>query len=104
MYVHFFLKKQMEDGSEQEAAENNGILGQISSLIFSQRRKPFYYNIAGFNLSLDEIKHGLLRNNSKPPTSYVRSMNTNDDRLQLLSDFMDPRIIFVCLDYPECLE
>lgn len=35
MYVHYFLKKQMEDGSEQEAAENTGILGQISSLVFS---------------------------------------------------------------------
>lgn len=104
MYVHFFLKKQMEDSSEHEAAENQGIFGQLSNMIFSNRSKPFYYNIAGFNLSLDEIKHGLLRNNQKAPNSYVRTMNTTDERLGLLLEFIDPRILFVCLDYPECLE
>lgn len=31
-------------------------------------------------------------------------MNANDERLGLLHDYMDPRILFVCLDYPECLE
>ena len=66
--------------------------------------KPFYYNIGGYKFSLEEIKHGLLRNNIKSPQNYMRSLASNDERLSLLSDFFDPRIDFVCLDYPECLE
>ena len=29
-------------------------------------------------------------------------MNPNDYRLNILEEFQDPRIIFVCLDYPDC--
>jgi len=46
--------------------------------------KNFYYNIAGFNLTLEEIKHGLLRNNVKAPMNYLKSMNANDNRLKIL--------------------
>ena len=31
-------------------------------------------------------------------------MNANDDRLNILRNFRDPNILFVCLDYPEFLE
>ena len=31
-------------------------------------------------------------------------MNGNDERIKILSNFFDPRITLVCLDYPECLE
>ena len=66
--------------------------------------KPFYYNIGGINFNLEEIKHGLLRNNVKGPMNYMRSMNSNDSRLNILKDFSDARICFVCLDYPNLLE
>ena len=66
--------------------------------------KAFYYNIAGFNFNLEEIKHGLLRNNLKAPANYMRSMNSNDNRLNILKNYIDPRINFVCLDYPSFLE
>jgi len=66
--------------------------------------KPFFYNIAGFTLNLEEIKHGLLRNNMKSPKNYMKTMSTSDTRLNLLKDFEDPRINFVCLDYPNFLE
>ena len=66
--------------------------------------KSFYYNIGGFNINLEEIKHGLLRNNEKSPKNYMRSLNAKDERLELLNDFFDPRIVLICLDYPECLE
>jgi len=34
----------------------------------------------------------------------MRSLNQKDERLNIMSDFFDQRIDFVCLDYPECLE
>jgi hypothetical protein len=35
---------------------------------------------------------------------YMRSISSNDARLNLLRDHWDPRINFVCLDYPNFLE
>ena len=41
----------------------------------------------------------------KAPYSYMRSMNSNDNRLNILSGYVyDPRINFICLDYPDFLE
>lgn len=108
MYVHHFLRKVFEEGIEEE--ENNpngggeGIMGQLKAYVFAYSPKPFFYNIAGFQFSLEEIKHGLLRNNQKGPFNYMRSMNANDNRLDILKDFADPRISFVCLDYRNFLE
>jgi len=34
----------------------------------------------------------------------MRSLNAKDERLELLNDFFDPRIVLICIDYPECLE
>ena len=72
--------------------------------MFKGSSKPFYYKIGPFNFSLEEIKHGLLRNNKKAPINYLKTMSSNDDRLNLLRDYQDPRINFICLDYPTCLE
>ena len=66
--------------------------------------KPFFYNIAGYNFSLEEIKHGLLRNNIKPPNRFMRTLGASDEKLGILSDFFNHKILFVCLDFPECLE
>jgi hypothetical protein len=38
------------------------------------------------------------------PDNYFQSINQNDDKLQILDDFFDPRILFVCLDYPQMTE
>jgi hypothetical protein len=104
MYVHMFLKKMHEEGNVEEESQSGGFLGQLKQYVFTYSPKPFYYNICGFNLNLDEIKHGLLRNNQKSPQNYLKSLNNNDERLSLLSDFFDQRIDLICLDYPECLE
>lgn len=72
--------------------------------MFGSKQKPFYYNIAGYSMNLWELKHGLLRNNRKSPFSYMRSLNQNDERAQLLDNFFDNKILFVCIDYPECVE
>jgi hypothetical protein len=31
--------------------------------MFGTAPKVFYYNVGGFNLTLEELKHGVLRNN-----------------------------------------
>jgi len=104
MYIHYFLKKVFEDGNTEEANEGQGILGSIKTYVITYSSKPFYYNIGGSNFTLDEIKHGLLRNNQKSPFNYMRSLGQNDEKTSLLTDFYDPRVNFICLDYPECLE
>jgi hypothetical protein len=50
----------------------------MKNYVFASRSKPFYYNIGGDNYSLEELKHGLLRNNIKAPMFYMRSMSSND--------------------------
>lgn len=70
----------------------------------SSSQKKFFYNIADMNFTLEEIKHGLLRNNAKAPNAYFRCLSSNDERLNVLSGYSNPRILFVCLDFPECLE
>jgi len=77
MYVHFFLKQQGEDGDEDKA-EAAGWFSKVSNYMFNQTQTSFYYNIAGCNFTLDEMKHGLLRGNRKSPFSYMRSLNTTD--------------------------
>ena len=78
-------------------------MGQIKNY-FTLPPKQFYYNIAGFNFTLEEIKHGLLRNNLRAPMNYMKSMNANDNRLKILQNYFDPRINFICLDFPNFLE
>ena len=106
MYVHHFLKKLKEEAQQDQddGNANQGYLGSLKQYMFSFSPKPFYYNIGGENLSLEEMKHGLLRNNVKAPMFYMRSMSSNDQRLNLLKNHWDPRINFVCLDYATFLE
>ena len=105
MYIHNFLRKVNEEEKyAEEVADNQGLIGSLKQYVFSYSPKPFYYNIGGENYNLDEIKHGLLRSNTKAPAYYMRSMSSTDPRLNLLRDHWDQRINFVCLDYPDFLE
>lgn len=68
-------------------------------------RKPFFYSIGGLNFTLDEIKHGILRGNKRPPTSYIsRALSWNDPKAQFVKELNDGRINFVCLDFPDIVE
>lgn len=103
MYVHNYLT--MNDEHEPESAsDNGGIVYSFVSYMIGQKPKPFFYNIGGFNFDLEEMKHGILRNNKKAPQNYLQSLNKNDDKLNILPDFEDPRILFICLDYPQKIE
>ena len=88
MYVHFFLKKVFEEGKAEEGEQNqkSGLIGSLSSY-FAYSPKPFFYNVGGFNFNLEEIKHGLLRNNLKSPNNYMASLKSTDNRLEILRGY-----------------
>ena len=69
---------------------------------FSKPSDAFYYNIAGQNFTLRELKHGVLRGNRKPPDAYTRLFGSNDPRCYL-PNTNDPRALIVCPDPPVAL-
>ena len=74
MYVHHFLR--MKSQEKQNEEENNlSFLQKVYNYFFPYSSTSFYYNIGGYNFNLEEIKHGLLRNNKISPDNYFPSMN-----------------------------
>jgi hypothetical protein len=61
-------------------------------------KKNFYsyckYNIGGYQFSLNDIEHGVLRANRKPYAALKRLFNSKDPRLQFVVAHFDPRIHF----------
>lgn len=58
--------------------------------LFSRYR----YQIGAQSFSLDEIEHGLLRANRRPPTSLFRALSPSDPRLALAPTTADVRVHF----------
>ncbi len=50
--------------------------------------------LAGQSYSLNEIEHGLLRGNARPPGSFRRLLASDDPRLEAAPSSVDPRIHF----------
>ena len=105
MYIHNYLIKKSHEENDEDSnyAQNGGIFSSLVYLyqyISGTMPKQFYYNVGGFNFTLDEFKHGVFRNNQKAPQNYLCSLPQKDDRLSILPDFEDNRILFICLDYP----
>ena len=75
-----------------DAVVHFGIQGSIMSRpgIFRQAA----YNVGGMRFSADEIEHGLLRRNLPNPVVHMRTFTTDDPRLSLVVDHLDPRIHF----------
>jgi len=75
-----------------DAVVHFGIQGSIMSRpgIFRQAA----YNVGGMRFSADEIEHGLLRRNLPNPVVHMRTFTTDDPRLALVVDHLDPRIHF----------
>jgi len=80
MYVHYFLSKTNEG---QKAPEGSSYFSMLKSLI-SGGEKPFFYNIAGDDFTLDEIKHGILRGNKRQPGHMLRTLSKRDAKCQLV--------------------
>ena len=82
MYVHYFLKKVHANNQGLVTEEGMSLYAVVKRRVFAyQRNKPFYYNIAGQNYTLEDIKHGLFRMNRRKPGYMMRLLNTNDHRL-----------------------
>lgn len=75
MYLHFLFKYPPQKSST----------GIMSKLWDSSKTPNFFYNIAGMNFSLDDIKHGVLRGNKKVPGAVFRNFSSGDKR-RLLPD------------------
>jgi hypothetical protein len=52
------------------------------------------YNVGGMRFSADEIQHGILRLNRPNPVTFIRPFTSDDPRLLLTVDHLDPRIHF----------
>ncbi len=52
------------------------------------------YNIDGYRFSPDDIEHGILRANTKPPMFPLRQFRSYDKRMRFSLNTVDPRIHF----------
>ena len=82
------------------------MMNKISSYFRGSNKKKFYYNIAGTDFTIDDIKHGMLRGNRVKPGHFLSTISESDTKRQLLANWIqkDPRINFVCLDFPDFVE
>lgn len=101
MYIHSFLKNL---NNYRDDYRERSFLYKIMSYFWKDSSANFYYNIGGYNFTLEELKHGLLRANKKPSNSFFRILSDKDERTQLLDGLYDPRILFLCLDMPQAPE
>ena len=83
--------------------DSKEVLSSIKEL-FQGSNRPFFYSLGPYEFTLAEIKHGLLRNNRRAPDFFLRAMNSNDERLGIISGVEDPRLLFICLDLPSFIE
>jgi hypothetical protein len=104
MYIHSFLRK-IDEGQYQEK-QNCSLFAKLKKNIVGYTVKPFFYNVAGVNYTLEDIKHGMLRNNKKRQGDYSELLKNGDPKMLILGNSMenDPRINFVCLDFPDFVE
>ena len=70
MYIHNFFKMV----NESKSASKEGYFKSFKRLLYSGK-EPFYYNIAGKNYTLDDIKHGMLRGNKQKPGYCMRTLS-----------------------------
>ncbi|CAI5734209.1 unnamed protein product [Peronospora destructor] len=62
------------------------------------------YTFGGFDFTLGDIKHGILRCNRKPPSNYwERQLQAQDPKLQFRLHIRDPRSLLVLIDCAEPL-
>jgi hypothetical protein len=56
--------------------------------------RGIYYQIGDYSFTPDDIEHGLLRGNRRPPYSLFRRFRGGDPRLNFMVEPLDPRIHF----------
>ena len=81
MYVHMFFKMVSEG---HQADSECSMFQKISSFMNSSKQKPFFYNIAGEDYTIDDIKHGMLRGNHAKPGHIMRVLSASDSKTRVL--------------------
>lgn len=81
MYVHMFFKL-VSEGKQSDSTP--GMLSKITNFVSNRTEKPFHYNIAGENYTLDDIKHGMLRGNTAKPGHMLRVLSSSDPKTRIL--------------------
>lgn len=65
---------------------------------FTRQKRKFFqevrFNVGGHDLSLDDLVHGVLRSNAKPPGRACGPFSPSDNRRSLSMTSVDPRIHF----------
>jgi hypothetical protein len=56
--------------------------------------RGIYYQVGNYAFTPDDIEHGILRGNRRPPYSLFRRFGSNDPRLKYIVAPLDPRIHF----------
>jgi hypothetical protein len=56
--------------------------------------RGIYYQFGDYDFTPDDIEHGILRGNRRPPYSLFRRFGSNDPRLKYIVAPLDPRIHF----------
>jgi len=87
MYVHMFFKM-ISEGRQGES--ESSMMSRISSFVSYGRKKAFYYNIAGEDYTIDDIKHGMLRGNQTKPGHLMRILSKSDNKTQILPQVSNP--------------
>ena len=104
MYIHCYLKNLKSH--QDEVGESASMFSNLKNFMWRKKQAlPFFYCIGGYNFTLEELKHGVLRSNRKKPGAILRTLNTNEARSQFIpDDRYDQRILFLCLDLPQVME
>jgi NIMA (never in mitosis gene a)-related kinase len=102
--VHHLLKVKLIDPASAPKS-SGGVFSKISGFVYGSS-PDFFYNIAGHNFTVDDVKHGILRSNKKSPDGHFRGWSGSDPRIQLLQ-VKDPRVLVLYKedgDLPDKLE
>lgn len=104
MYIHCYLKNLKSH--QDEVGESASMFSNLKNFMWRKKQAlPFFYWIGGYNFTLEELKHGVLRSNRKKPGAILRTLNVNEARSQFIPDERyDQRILFLCLDLPQVME
>lgn len=87
MYVHQFFK--LINENRQSETESQGMMQRLAGIMGRSSEKGFYYNIAGTDFTIADIKHGMLRGNKPMPGHLLRVLSGSDAKLNILPNVSD---------------
>jgi len=99
MFIHYLIKAFISDNKSQAS----DILSSIKYLFAKSNNVQIniVYEISGYQISLKEMKHIVIRRNKKPPENYYFNMaKSNDARVNFIDENEDNKLLIVCPDPP----